>query len=544
MLDLFGVAPSKLRTYMEDLGYLPWGDDPDINISLARPLTALSHMLDYALWPDLPAIQHLHSLLWFALGVGMVAALYRRAHASALAAGLAALMFAVEDAHSLVAGWVANRNALLCLVFGVAMVHAHLRWRERRSPGFGVAALVLLILGLLSGEATLGAVAYVVAWQLTREEGSWRKRLLPVVPYALVIVTWRVVYNILEYGAKGSSLYIDPGEQPLRFAGALAERLPLLVAGQWLQVPIDVWLMLSPGEQIVASLLAAGLACLLAWLMWSVLRADALARFWALGMVLALVPLCAAFPMDRLLMFAGIGAFGLLAALVQSVGAWPWPKSPASGWRKRSAVALLVIHVPIAALLLVARVATLPALGAILGATAEQAPSGPEVAGQSFIFVNGNDFPVAYTHVIRVATDRLQAPLRVVQLSPASTSNTVARPDERTLVVTAEGGFYARAIDRLLISPERRFAVGERITRPDFVAEIRAVTADSRPLEVAFVFRCPLEDPSLRWLCFDARKGLREFTLPAVGATMVMAGSKPSVGFVFGQRPRGVEQPK
>jgi hypothetical protein len=34
-------------------------------------------------------------------------------------AGMAALLFAVEDAHSMVAGWIANRNALLCLVFGV-----------------------------------------------------------------------------------------------------------------------------------------------------------------------------------------------------------------------------------------------------------------------------------------------------------------------------------------------------------------------------------------------------------------------------------------
>jgi hypothetical protein len=46
---------------------LPWWSDPTIHIDFARPLTALTHVLDYALWPGTPALRHLHSLLWFAL---------------------------------------------------------------------------------------------------------------------------------------------------------------------------------------------------------------------------------------------------------------------------------------------------------------------------------------------------------------------------------------------------------------------------------------------------------------------------------------------
>ena len=43
------------------------------------------------------------------------------------------------------------------------------------------------------------------------------------------------------------------------------------------------------------------------------LRREPVARFWALGMVLSLIPICATFPMDRLLFFVGLGAAGLLA---------------------------------------------------------------------------------------------------------------------------------------------------------------------------------------------------------------------------------------
>ncbi|HJN73520.1 MAG TPA: hypothetical protein QGF58_06255 [Myxococcota bacterium] len=62
------------------------------------------------------------------------------------------------------------------------------------------------------------------------------------------------------------------------------------------------------------ALTAAGFAtcALLIWLFWP-LRNDRRARFLALGSFGSLVPLCAAFPMDRLLIFAGIGFFGLLA---------------------------------------------------------------------------------------------------------------------------------------------------------------------------------------------------------------------------------------
>ena len=43
------------------------------------------------------------------------------------------------------------------------------------------------------------------------------------------------------------------------------------------------------------------------------LKRDRLARFWAAGMIFATIPVCATLPMDRLLTFVGIGAFGLLA---------------------------------------------------------------------------------------------------------------------------------------------------------------------------------------------------------------------------------------
>ncbi len=110
----------------------------------------------------------------------------------------------------------------------------------------------------------------------------------------------------------------------------------------------------------------------------------------------------------------------------------------------------------------------------------------------------------------------------MAQLSSVFALNQVCRTDAQTLVVTAEGGFFSRTLDRLLVSPNQHFTIGQRFERPDFIAEIRALTSDGRPLEVSYRFNVHLEDPRLRWLYWKNRR-LIEFPLPAIGETVTVA---------------------
>jgi len=50
---------------MMDFGTLPWWTAEGIRARFWRPLTVLTHMLDYQLWPNNPVLMHLHSLLWY-----------------------------------------------------------------------------------------------------------------------------------------------------------------------------------------------------------------------------------------------------------------------------------------------------------------------------------------------------------------------------------------------------------------------------------------------------------------------------------------------
>ncbi|MFT5685137.1 MAG: 16S rRNA U1498 N3-methylase RsmE [Myxococcota bacterium] len=72
---------------------------------------------------------------------------------------------------------------------------------------------------------------------------------------------------------------------------------------------------------------------------------------------------------------------------------------------------------------------------------------------------------MSYTHIIRVLDDTRSGPERLESMSSMFTGNEVYREDEDSLVVTAEGGFLARSIDRLFRDPGEVFSVGERILR-------------------------------------------------------------------------------
>lgn len=522
VMDLFAfVKPGEPAELMRQVGYLPWWSDPGVRISLFRPITALTHVLDYALWPDGIVLQHLHSLGWFFLAVVLVAALYRKVPDMPVAAApLAALFFAVEDAHTYPAGWLANRNALLCLVCGTAALMCHVRWRVTGRTRWLALALLLFAAGLGCGEATLGALGYVIAWHVTMEpKGSRTRAAAALVPYLVLVFLWRLLYDTLGYGIVGSRLYVDPGQRPLLFLQALAERWPVLFAGQWFQIPIDLWILLTWPQRLALSVASAVLAAGVVWLFWPLLKRP-VARFWAIGMALSIVPLCAAFPMGRLLIFAGIGAFGLLALFVDW---YVFSSDVSSRWRKRAAVALLVLHGPVAAALLVGQSFALPMLNDFFTAAARRSPSGPEIAQQTFVYVNGNDFPVVYSRVVRIANGD-PAPRRVAQLASMTDTNRIYRRDRCTLVITPGDGFLAHTVDRLLASGDRRFHSGDRIDRPDYQAEVLSVTQDGRPASVSFQFRHPLEDPSLRWLYWKDRR-LLEFPLPEVGSSVLLSGN-------------------
>ncbi len=507
-------------------GLLPWWAAPNIKAAFWRPLTALTHELDHAAWPEAFWAMHLHSLLWLGLAVALVAVLYRRILGLGAAAGLAALLFALEDAHAGPATWLANRNALIALCLGVVCLLLHRRWREGGGGHHLLLALVAFGAGLLSGELAVATGAYLFAYAVFLDPGEDRvRRLATLVPYGLVALPWFAAYRAQGFGTAGAQSYVDPISWD--FPVALAERVPLLLASQWIQLPADPWIALPRWGQVAASGLGLLVTCGLVWALVPVLRARAEARFWALGMVLAVLPVCASFPMDRLLTFVGLGAMGLLALWAEHSG-WLDDRPEPSAWRRRALGTLLVLHLALTPLLLPLRVVGTAVMFRTFEAAAKMLPYDEALAEQHLVVVNSTSVLVSYGIAVR-ALEGGVVPERVAVLAHMLCQLDVSRPDATSLVLRAEGGFLASPAEALLRSVDLAFVEGEVFDNGGIEVRVDEVLDDGRPAAITVTFPVPLEDPSLRWMYWKDQE-LLPFEVPAIGERLAVAPSFVPLG--------------
>ena len=132
--DLFsfvGHGAGNTRAEM-NVGVLPWWTDPDGQAGVLAPAVRAHAPGRLTPVARLAGAHARAEPLWFALALAAVAAFYRRFFAAfggtpaggvAWAGGLAALLYAIDDAHGPAVGWVANRNAMIAVAAAMP-VHA------------------------------------------------------------------------------------------------------------------------------------------------------------------------------------------------------------------------------------------------------------------------------------------------------------------------------------------------------------------------------------------------------------------------------------
>ena len=526
--DLFAMLPADApaQREMAAAGTLPWWSGRGVRLAFFRPLSSATHQLDFRLWPDHPWLMHLHSLLWMLALLLALARLYGALLRPAWVAGLALLLFALDDTHAFVAGWLANRNAIVATTFVVLSLLCHHRWQQQ---GWRLGALLgplCLATGLAAGEYALGAVGYLSSYALFMQRGGVVRRVRALSPYLAVVLLWALLYGVLGYGANGSDMYVDPVRTPLRFINVALMRAPALLLGQLAFPPPGLWSILPPAGQLVHSVAATVALALFGALCWPLLRRDATARFWAGGSMLAVVPICATFPHERLLLLVGMGMTGLLAQLVAHVAA-AQPARGGAAWRRAAVVVLwplLVLHLALAPL-----VRPLKATGSRLLGPPFHQPSltlpGGDLAGQTLVAVNAPDaFTCNLMPVWRAALD-LSPVNRLVCLGVAVGPVEVWREDAQTIRVAADGGLLDTPLGGLFRSwRDQPARVSERSVRAGVVHTVTQVTEDGRPAALRARFPVSLEDPSLRWVRWK-RGAFVDFRPPPLGDVTRLDGT-------------------
>lgn len=500
-LFVFNDGDLAKNAHAIDEGWLPWWAAPDFRHASLRYASVLTMQLDYALWPHRPELMHLHSLVWLGALVAAAALFYRRILGATWVAGLAALLYAIDDAHALPTAYLANRNALIATCFGVLSLLFFARSRESDGRRSGALGAAFLALALAAGEMAFATAAYLLSYALFLDRGTAGARLRALAPYGLVLAIWALAYKLGGFGSTHSGFYREPLADPLAFAGAALERIPLLVMGQWTPVPSDYGSAVAPGSEAALALRWAGVAtiALVCVVFAPLVRRERVARFLALGAALSLLPIAAVGPQDRLLFFVGLGAMGLLAQLVHTSfsGGAALPL-------RAAALALLGIHLVLAPAttqrwLTFQERASAKMIAAVASVTAD-----PALAEQDLILVNPPDYVYVVTAIPlmkRVAGE--PSPRRLRALAAVPSAMEVTRADARTLHVRLEPGLFAGPFTRYHRAEELRFTVGHRIELTGFSVEILGLNAAGDPNELAYRFAVPLEDASLRWLAWQ-----------------------------------------
>lgn len=522
--DFFSFAdgdPERMDLIV-DKGMWPWIVDREIRIRFWRPVTVATHWIDYQLWPNSAVMMHIHNLLWFGAMVLAAGFFYRRMMGPGLLAGLALLLFAIDDAHGWPAAWIANRNGPVALLLSLFVLTLHDRWRREGQTSAAIAGVGILAFALLAKESSISTCGYLFAYALFLDKAPLRSRVLSLTPYAAVVLIWRAVYVHLNYGAEGSGAYIDPARNPLQFLEALATRIPLLLQGQWWFPPSDYYTFSPPFLQPFFVTIAIIGSLILVPLLYTLVRRDPIARFWCLGMLLALLPVAAGGTQDRLLLFAGLGAMGLLAQFfIEFKKGTLFDASSAIGkWFARPAYyGLVFLHFMLAPFGLVLVILTLTWINDnTIMAAQDSLPENPEIVDQTFIFMNIGPYPIAtYLFIIRGSEDR-PVPAHVRSLaneSMVAVPTKMTRTGAHTLVVEPEGG-HAWSLFR---DEDHALALGDKMELTGMTVEITTLAEGGWPESITYTFDKELEDPSLVWFLlvgFD----LVESKPPEIGETV------------------------
>lgn len=526
-------TPEQVLTFKET-GFGPWWmfEEFPARITFWRPLTEVTHWIDYQLWPETPWLMHLHSLLWFGAAIWVIASLYQKIIGPVWVAGLASVLFAISNNHAVAAGLLCQRNTLIAAFFGSLGFWAHIRWRrEGWHPGI-LWGSVCYLLALFSKEAALAFGAYLFAYTLFLDCGTLRQKVVGFLPYFAITFGWYAVYRHLGFGAEGiPEVYIDPGNSPFLFLKALLIRMPALLLAQFTGLLADLWsfvgFILSESVLIWGAVVATALLIIMLVILLPLFKRDAVTRFWGIGMLLGLVPSCIVFPSSRLLFFSTIGAMGIIARFLAS-----WSEHAADRqFRTRPAhllsVAFIMIHLILSPVVVQLVHAGLGSANRRGHEIVSSMPYDDDIPQKSVVVVNPPVEPVLLGGIsfIRAAYG-YPVPAHVWSLASGELPLTITRIDERTIDIESQQGLLDTPFGKLLRGQSHPMHVGQQIELSELSVEVLVLADDWQPSRARFTFAVPLEDPSLVWFQVKDWK-LLPYTPLAIGESEVLSELDP-----------------
>ena len=471
----------RVKQLME-LGLLPWWTNPQVEYAFWRPLTELTHAIDYLFWPKLPAVMHLHSLFYFALMLWAGFRFFYAFQSQNQAWLWAVFLFALSYTHGVPAGWLANRNSVLAVLFMALTLMAHHQWRTDTVDGqtgrrHSLWSSLFFCMSLLCGEVAVSGGTYLLAYALFYERGAWKSRALSLLPYVVIGLLWLGARELLGYGASGSGHYLDPLQTPLLYLQALASRGLDLLAGLVWVLPPELASALPASRRP----LVLALTLLFLYVAFPLLKQDRRARFWLAGSLMCLLPVASTVPHSRLLIAASLGFAGFLGLLF---AAWRdqalfLGEAPTRLRRILTSVILcllMLLQLGLSTLLLPVEMVSLRLAGdSLINSGAKSWKLGGLGPETTPILINP---PLSsaggYINAVR---DYMGLPVtrNTWLLASGTRPLTLQTVDNQSLDIVSEQGLYDPRQEGLLRGPQAPFKVGDKVLLSGMEVTVMAV---------------------------------------------------------------------
>ena len=465
------------RQVLQSFSMLDWWLSDDFVWQFWRPLSEFSHALDYFLWPGLPELMHAHNIVLFLLLLMIFSVVLKQLGMAKQVAELTLIVFAFNGSHALTVAWIANRNALLAMIFALMALGFHHRSLEDKR--FYIASLVSVSACLLSGEIGLSVGGLLFAYATCLDRRVKLTAFVALLPYLLPVALWMCVYVDHQMGLKGSSWnYIEPLQFPLEYLKALMLRLPVIVSSQLLAVPAELFAF-----NAVLSYTAAffGSVILCFCLRCHAYRVEL--RFFLLVTIVCCLPICVYSPEDRNLLFVSIGGSGIVACLILHL---------MNGNRVSVFVAstLICLHL-ILSPLLIPLATYAPKL--LLQASVKQAQAMTELkfsANDRVYLLGGTE---RFYLLPRMISEGIAAPYNLLTLIPEGTQIEVLNVSERTLSIRLSKPFlqYLQGQD-LTLHPLKVFIRDQKFKLSGVLVNIMKLDESGYPAELSLLFDKPL----------------------------------------------------
>jgi hypothetical protein len=243
LYEFYDGSAKRLQRQTEE-GPLPWFADPKLKIRFFRPLSSGLLTLDHALFGHRTWGYRIQATLWYLLLVVAYGHWVRRIiplapgdRAGSTTAGrawhpaamLALLIFVVSDKHWLNVFWSAGRWVLVSTALATLGCAFYTSWRTDRWRSGPYLSVMTFIAALLAGEVALAILAYPVAGEIFCPARNRPGRLKGLALLSILAIGYLAFYAVSGYGTHGSTLYLNPMDDPARYLA----RLPSRILAMW-----------------------------------------------------------------------------------------------------------------------------------------------------------------------------------------------------------------------------------------------------------------------------------------------------------------------